>query len=422
MKRQTSRIGGLAILSLVISLVGNHVSEAAGQKSWSVNLGEYGVRKYGGPAVRLAATHNVVAVAFGNPTSLPAPNQPDNRWSSPWEVTLLLFDANNGKLTKKSGPWSSDFSFELYPTAQGNLVLLLRHFHVPDQSPGETLHLLSSSGRELNQLDLMPSIRRSTPDWNRFLVSSSGRTMLLEQSREDGIHYRMLETDTLETKFEWAREAGSDSPSIIALSDKELLGMRAKQTQKEPRQADDERDLYVRSFDGPWRPLSASLDVSHRGWEPGVNPNQLAFLTDSVLVGVNAKRKQSEPPLTVVQSDGTILSLPVIPKLPDRTSLSGPVAASAGGRYFAVGFVHQPWISHVMLDVMQMDMTFSGDDSLYLVWEASRPEPVARVPAGNDMPRALSFSLDDPPGLAFINGSTLKVVRIQPKANSPKVQ
>jgi hypothetical protein len=124
----------------------------------------------------------------------------------------------------------------------------------------------------------------------------------------------------------------------------------------------------------------------------------------------------------VVQSDGTVFSLPVIPKLPDRTRLSGPVAASAGGRYFAVGFIHQPWISHVMQDAMQMDITFWGDDSLHLAWNASRPEPVARIPADSDMPRALSFSLDDPPGLAFINGSTLKVVRIQTKTNAPQVQ
>jgi len=85
-----------------------------------------------------------------------------------------------------------------------------------------------------------------------------------------------------------------------------------------------------------------SLDVSHhvaRG--QGLHPTQLAFLSDTVLVGVNAKRKDIEGSIVVLQTDGTMLSPPVIPKLPDRTSLTGPVAVSAGGRYFAVGFQHQ---------------------------------------------------------------------------------
>jgi hypothetical protein len=72
-------------------------------------------------------------------------------------------------------------------------------------------------------MDLSPSIRLSKPDWNEFQISSSGRTVLLGQIREDGVHYRVLESDTRETKFEWTREAGSDSPWIVALSDKELL-------------------------------------------------------------------------------------------------------------------------------------------------------------------------------------------------------
>ena len=92
-----------------------------------------------------------------------------------------------------------------------------------------------------------------------------------------------------------------------------------------------------------------------------------------------------------------------------------------GGRYFAVGFRHQPWMSHLLLDVMTMDMTFWTDDSLFLVWEVSRPEPVARIPAGTDL-RALSFSPDDPPTFAFVTGSKLQVVRIKPEANSPRIQ
>jgi hypothetical protein len=425
-KRQTSRIGGVAILSLLLSLAGIPLGAAADQKNWSVDLSSYDLKAGGAnasrnhkPTILVAATNGVVAVAWGRLAQPAAPGEPDNWWTKPWEVTLLLFDANNGKLKAKRGPWSSDSSFELHPTARGNFLLFLRHFHVAPQNPGETLYLLSSSGEELKKLDLLPSIGGSKTNWNEFLVSSNGGTVLLGQTLEEGVHYRLLGSDTLETKFEWTRERGSDSPWIVALSDKELLGFRNPENQEKPRRADSERDVYVRSFDGPWRPLHATLDVSSHGWlGQGLHPTQLAFLSDSVVVGVNAKRKELEGSIVVLQPNGTVLSPPVIPNLPDRTSLTGPVTVSAGGRYFAVGFRHQPWMSHLLVDVMTMDITFWNDDSLFLVWEASSPEPVARIPMGTDV-RALSFSPDDPPSLAFITGSKLQVIRIQPKANAP---
>lgn len=428
-KRETWRIGGLEILLLAISLAAIPFGATAGQRDWSVDLSRYNLN--GGhenasrnhkPTILVAATNAVVAVAWGTLAQPAEPGVPDNWWSRPWEVNLLLFDANNGNLKAKSGPWSSDFSFELYPTAHGNFLLFLRHFHDAKQNPGETLYLLSSSGEELKKMDSLPSIRGSEPGWSEFLVSPSGGTLLLGQILEDGVHYRLLESDTLETKLEWTREAGSDPPGIVALSDKELLGFRNLENQEKRVPASTERDLYVRSFDGPWRPLHTTLDVSsHGGIGQGLHPTQLAFLSDSVVVGVNAKRKELEGSIVVLQSDGTILGPPVIPKLPDRTSLTGPVAVSVGGRYFAVGFRHQPWISHLLVDVMTMDITFWNDDSLFLVWQASRPEPVARIPIGTDL-RALSFSPDDPPTIAFVAGSTLRVIPFQPQANSPKAQ
>lgn len=416
----------LAIMSLVISLAGIPFRATAGQRSWSVDLNDYSLmegRSEDGKThraeVSLAATNSVIAVALGNPPSMAAANGPADLFRSPWKVTLLLFDASDGKLKKKIGPWSCDFSFELYPTAQGNFLLLLRHFYSEKEDPGETLYLLSASGEELKKMDVLPSIIRSRPDWSKFLVSPGGHMVLLGQIRDDAVHYRALEADTLETKFEWTREAGSDSPGIIALSDKELLGFRGTKNQEKPRETDEERDVFVRSFDGPWHPLNTTLDANHRGRVgQGLHPTQLAFLSDAVLVGVHLKRNETDGSIVALRSDGTILSRPVIPKLPDRTRLTGPVAVSAGGRYFAVGFEHQPWISHLLLDVMTMDITFWDDDSLVLVCEASNPEPVARVPLGTDL-RALSFSPDGPPTLAFISGSKLQVLRIQPKASTP---
>jgi hypothetical protein len=87
---------------------------------------------------------------------LAAPNSQANLYRDTWKVNLLMFDTNAGKLRKKIGTWSSDFSFELHPTAQANFLLLLRHIWSERDNPGETLYLLSSSGEELKKMDLLP--------------------------------------------------------------------------------------------------------------------------------------------------------------------------------------------------------------------------------------------------------------------------
>jgi len=206
------------------------------------------------------------------------------------------------------------------------------------------------------------------------MVSSGGHTVLLGQILKGNVHYRVLETDTLETKFEWTREEGSDSPRIIALSDKELLGFRDIRSGEKPIGLNTEREAFVRPLGGSWHPLNTTLDVSNRGlMSQGFHPTQLAFLSDTVLVGVHRKTSERDGSIVELESDGTVLSRPLISKLQDRTTLSGPVAVSAGGHYFAVGFEHQPWLSHLLLDVMTMDITFWPDDSLF--WSG---RPLAR--------------------------------------------
>jgi len=57
-------------------------------------------------------------------------------------------------------------------------------------------------------------------------------------------------------------------------------------------------------------------------------------------------------------------------------------------------------MSHLLVDVMTMDITFWNDDALFLIWEAYKfPEPVARIPPGAPSVRALSLAPDDPPTL-----------------------
>lgn len=423
---QTSKISRVAVLLLAISPAGIVPKATAGQQSWSVDLREYGVKDGRGedgrsyhPTVPLAATNNVVAVALAKPAPLTAPNETDNRLSSPWEVTLLFFEASNGKLRTKRGPWPSDFDFELHPTPQGNFLVSLPHFHDSSKKAGETLLLLSSSGEELKRLELAPSIRRSEPHRNEFLVSASGGTVLLGQVLEDGVHYRVMEPDTLDTKLEWMQATGSHSPWIVAISDKEMLGIGAVKKEDKPSAVDS--GLYTRTFEGTWAPFPVTLDIGHHGIQPGLHPNHSVFLGDDLIVALFTKpgaapgvpSPPTETPIKVFRTDGTIASSPTIPKLPDRTWLTGPVATSADGRYFAVGFSHRGWLSHVMLDVMQMDMAFENDESLLFFWEASHPMPVARINLGNKV-YSYSLSADDPPLVLAVNGTTLKTIRVQP--------
>jgi len=424
---RVSKSAVLAALSLAIFLSEIPAHSAAGERNWTVDLQDYMVRESSStagrsyrPNISLAATNSVIAVALGIPDAPAVADKSANLYTQPWRVTLLLFDVNSGKLRNKAGPWKCDFSFELHPTGEGNLLLLLRHLHSEPENRGETLRLLSSSGEELKKIDLPESITASRRGWSEFLVSPGGHTVLLGQIREGNVHYRALEADTLETKFEWTRDAGSDSPGIVALSDKELLGFRNTHSPEKPRGADPEREAFVRPFDGPWHPLNTTLDVSNRGMtSQGFHSTQLAFLSDTVLVGVHRKTSERDGSIVELQSDGRVLSRPVIPKLPDRTTLTGPVAVSTDGHYFGVGFEHQPWLSHLLVDVMTMDITFWQDDSLFLIWEASNPEPVARIPLGTEL-RALSFAPDDPPTLAYITGSKLQVLRIHSKANNSR--
>src|SRR6266566_6197562 len=158
---------------------------------WSADLSRHGfqdgvrgatARFY--PEIKVAATKHVVAVAFGHPADKVPITTKGYPYHVPWDVYVLLFDARSGKFLSKSGPWTADSALELYSNIQGNLVLLLRHFHVEGKKPGETLYLLSPSCEEKQRLEIAPSIRNGGPTWNSILRSSSGRYLLVGQLSE----------------------------------------------------------------------------------------------------------------------------------------------------------------------------------------------------------------------------------------------
>jgi hypothetical protein len=410
------------MMSLIILVVGIPSTARAGQQGWTVDLARYGFREWrensgqwNSSELRLAAGKKLVAVGLSNPSSKTQTDKRGDHTDANWEISLLLFDPATGKLNSRSGPWTGDRFFELFCTSEGNLLLLLRHYIGAIGEIGETLFLLSPTGNELKRLYLSPSIRHSKPDWNHILVSSSGRIMLEEQVLEDGTHYKLLGTNTFEMQSQWSAEAGSIYLSVVGLSDQELLGVGASRDPKKTSAGLEDRELYVRSFDGHWSPFLASLDVSHHGIGLGLNSNQLAFLSDHTIVGITTKQESRKAAILALRTDGTTIFSPKIPELEANTSLSGPVYVTQDGRYFAAGFTHRPWLSHLMLDVWQMDMTFQNDESVLLIWTASGPVPVAQVNLGNAADaRALSIIPDDPLSVALLSRNTLKFIRVLP--------
>jgi hypothetical protein len=406
------------IFLLASCAVHGYRAEAAVQKQWSVDLTEYGYHRRTSTQaysseVRVAGTNKVIAVAIGN---IPPAIQGDSNWrpwNSPLDVHLLLFSAESGKFQTRRGPWRTDSSFELQATGDGGFLLLLRHFHDKEKNPGETLYLLSALGEERKKLELEPSIISGKPDWNTYHVSGSGRTVLLGRRSGDEMRYQLLDALKLEVRNEWMAAPEDKLCGIAAISDREAVGVKNADPGESPSRPAKEQPLCVRAFGGPWRMMPERVDAAHYGLlEPVNSPSYIAMTGESIVV-IHARPKEQEPAIRVMRTDGSSVSTAVIPKLQENTWLSGPVEGSDNGQYFAVGFMHRPWLSHLMLDEMQMDMTFWNDELIFLIWRIPSAEPVARIELGSDV-SAMGFVGDDPPAFLYVHGTTLRLLCIRP--------
>ena len=412
------RLVGIISFLIVFQISAAHRLEASGRKGWSVDLKDYGYKEwrdrknlYESSRTALAVANNLVAVALANPSS---ESQTGVRGDhEKWEISLLLFDAPSGKLRAKGGPWTGDPTFDLFSASGGNLLLLLRHVCQAFPESGETLLLLSPDGNELKKLELAPSVLRSKNMWNDLLVSSSGRTVLVAQRLEGSTQYKLLDVNTLAPQSEWTAEKGSNAPGIIALSDTELLGFASPNPSQDP-DAAEHPEFYVRTFSGVWNRFPARFDLTQRGFLGVIRSHEVAFLSDQTLVGINAKRDDPEAPILVLRTDGSKVFSPVLQKLEARTFVSGHVSVTHDGRYFAVAFNHRPWLSHLMLDVWQLDDTFTNDELVLVVWAASEPAALAKFNLGSAVDaREFSLGVDDSPFLAVLGRSSVKLLRIQ---------
>jgi len=415
LRYQASVASLVALLLLAACSVKPVLGETRDRHKWTLDLVKYGYHRAGRDAAndydsnsQVATTGDVVAVAIGNPAATAHIDAKHQVYEAQTDVFLYLLDAKSGELITRRGPWLSDYFFELHATAKGNFLLLLRHLHDGTSNHHETLYLLSSLGEELKKIDLAPSFSKDEPSWNKALISSSGRTLVVGQSLKDGVRYEVLEADTLETRYAWT--AGKESPWIIGISDSDALGLGTAKSEEKQHAAGEVQDLFIRTFDGPWRAFPAYLDLSSHLFGSGLTPEQFSFLDQDLIVALNREQKLPEQPIRLLRTDGTLVVSPATPRLPAHSWLDGPVIVADQGRYFAVGFRHRPWLSHLMLDVMEMDMAFQDDETSLVVWRASDLVPVARIELG-EVHGEISCSTGTPATIAYLIWSELEVIR-----------
>lgn len=71
----------------------------------------------------------------------------------------------------------------------------------------------------------------------------------------------------------------------------------------------------------------------------------------------------------------------------------------------------EPWPTHLMLDVVQLDMAFQGHESFLFVWDRSVWTPIVKIDLGSGG-RALCLSPEAPPRIAYVDGNTLRAIRL----------
>jgi hypothetical protein len=317
----------------------------------------------------------------------------------PWNVILVLFDSTTGKMLTKTGPWKADFSFRMFATANGNFVLQFRHYHGKDQVPSEDLHLISPSGEEIRVLTLPPAPR--DPANNPYLVlsSPSRRTLLVRHFWDDRKLCQLLDSDTLASRMSW--KDGTHDPLIIALSDKELLGVRDPAS---GRPDSGNQSIHVRTIDGPWRSLPVSFDT---GSSLLGGPDDITFLSDHLIAGIEPSVLSNPVRLKLIQTDGTVVFSSTVQAHADLGSSVGPIQASADGRYFAIVESPISWLWR------QLDMVLWPDDLYVVIWSASSPTPVKKLNLGPQGGVIGGFSLSPDGSLvAVVNRGKVEVVRL----------
>jgi hypothetical protein len=361
----------LLVLTLAAYAAFSPISAMAGEgrhPQWSLDLGRYRTSKLRlgtAPASYLesvvAVTNSYVAVGLDVEEPITGPPQESTKRQS--KLSLLIFGADNGKLSAKCGPWTVDKWFDLMATPSGNFLLHLAPLSDANPHGAETLLLLSPACAQLKEAAL-PNLASSEYRAWRALQSPSRKTLLLRKQRKERMVFQLRDVDSLDLRFEWF-ESDPKAPMTISVSDKGFLGVPPG-----PTTAISEAGPlvdYYRTFEGAWQRLPYS--------------NFYSFLSDDALVGTADSPAQpwkvSKTQVTVIRLDGIAVFSEMVSGVGYHVDRASDIAVSSDNDHFAftLDFSGAGWLWGTL------DM---GPEhrSIY-VWSASRAQPCAKIKLGS---------------------------------------
>lgn len=393
----------ISITVLLATLVALCAPALAGREAqgpqWSENLSKYGysARLYSYTAI--AASNDNVAVALnGAVTDTPAAFLSANR-----KLSLLIFNANDGKFRTACGPWAGGILFDLWSTFDGNFILYQGpHQGSPEKSNGHIL-LLSPACQVLKRIEL-PELGKQ--GGSEFLISPTRRTFLIEEHSGQDTKCEVQDANTLLVRFKIALDSGN--PRIVAVSDDGLLGVKSVHSGSSTRAV--ARFFYFdfhaqkwSEIPGPDAPdaLSFFRFVSNDAFiETTMTGNSDAWTTGGIQIAIR-------------KMDGTTAFSNFISHRDIHINVGAPVAVSPTGNYFGVVLN-----SYSVASFWRFFDMSPGHGADY-VWSVRSTKPVARISVrAGSAHQQLAFAPDDS-WFALRNGKTL-MVRSLPRQPVPK--
>ncbi|HWZ99486.1 MAG TPA: hypothetical protein VN025_17145 [Candidatus Dormibacteraeota bacterium] len=397
-------LAGLTILSLTASGELHAQVQDLEKPIWSVSLEPQGYHplskksanfaKIGG----IATSTDIVAVLLGitEATSI------RDRWTAPWDIYVLLYDASTGQFLSKNGPWKSGWEYELTSTGSGLFVLVVSPLEDSSRLSREFL-LLTREGKVAKTLKLSVGETEATAmplksmAGTELLHSPTGRTILMLTSHYGTIISRVVNADSLEVLSESKEALDTNGFRITGISDDEMVASSGNSR------------FSVRKFDGGWRPLDKPLELP-----PNATRDFWQFLDSNKLVGqVYVDRGEFVVSFYDLPT-GSSTNCATKGLAGYNTFLSRFRTVSQDGQYFEFKLYHRDSVSHWLDE--KLDGWAFGISRFSYIWSAASCRAVARI-AHESTPISVSFF---PPGIAevaIVDGSTLKVFSIP--SNSP---
>jgi hypothetical protein len=377
----------LASLTLALLFLSSHTQAQQSSKIlWTITLKQDRLNLgRNSPPKLVAVTDETVAIAIAR--ALPG----KKGISKTYEISVALIDLKSGSFLRKQGPWLSSAGFALTATAGGHLRLLLRHYDPAVGGSSLDLRLLSSSGEELN--------KRAFNFLGRFLVSPSEQTVVLTKT-SDTSHFVILDPDTLETRFDCEEDPQNSPHRILSISDEQMLASQGIAPGGQ---------WTVRGFCSPWSTLTKpQSQLSSRDAHWRFAQEQPRFLNNRHIVS-SAYESKGQAFLSVLQTDGTLLSDYVIPRSSDYDYVGSVIAVSRDGQYFAVEVSHQNDLEYWWNE--KADMCCVGLGHSVYIWRMGTSQPIEAIRIGSHNAQ-LSFARAGRPAIVIVDGETVKLAQL----------